>query len=103
MITFSENTEMWNKMKNTGRWRNAGIELCGSFQSTERTLRSKSVLASLVNIGARPNALTAICGANLRRTIGITITLYGCEHWNNLTTYYIVSIERCQRFNAKHL
>ena len=72
--------------------------------STERTLRScqkgKSVMASL---GARPNALNPICGANLWLTMGIPAVLYGCELCNNLTTHEVVSIERCQRFNAKRM
>ena len=75
--------------------------------STERTLRScqkgKSVMASLVNIVAWPNALNPICGANLWLTMGIPAALYGCELWNNLTMHEIVSNERCQRFNAKRL
>ena len=60
-------------------------------------------MISLVNIGARPNALNPICGANLWLSMGIPAALYGCELWNNLITHEIVSIERCQRFNAKRL
>ena len=120
VITFGESTQMWNKIKNTRRWTlfgtpvreercwtHVGIDLCGSFSSTERTSRScqkgMSVMASLVNVGARPNALNPICGGKLWLTIGIPAALYGCELWNNLTTNEILAIEKCQRFNAKRL
>ena len=102
---------MRNKMKNTRRWTlfdipvreeecwtHVGIELCGSFSNTKRTLdacrKGKSVMAGLANIGLRPNALNPICGANLWRTIGIPTTLYGCELWNNLTANEIMANEK---------
>lgn len=120
VVTFGESTQKYNKEKYSREWTlygvpimekrtwpHVGIELSGNFSSTERTLeackKAKSVMACLVNIGVRPNALNPICGASLWRTVGQPTALYGCELWNNLTINEINSLERSQRFNAKRI
>lgn len=120
VVTFGESTQTHNKIKRSRewtlygvpieekrRWPHVGIELSGNFSSTERTIeackKAKSVMACLINIGARPNALNPICGASLWRTVGIPSALYGCELWTNMSINEINSLERCQRFNAKRI
>ena len=120
VVTFGETMQTHNKVKHSREWTlygvpikenkiwpHIGIELSGNFSSTKRTFeackKSKSVMTCLVNIGARPNALNPIYGASLWCTVGIPTALYGCELWNNLTTNEITSLERSQRFNAKHI